>query len=203
MVCGDLPTPLQNSCGLTTISHTRLFILEGAISAAVAICTFFILPDWPHSTKWLTDDEKRLAAARIKADAVAAAGKAELGHLQSFKAAWRDWRCWVSVGSCLGHTCFAYSLQELDQMFTFMYAMIGESTMDPISGAEKLKALAIAHSRSWYHHLLCKGFSPSTIRGVVAHNAVQIPTITVSLGYEGHKAQFMCVSRARVPLQSD
>ena len=49
-----------------------LFILQGAVTFAVAIAAIFILPDEPLKTKWLTPEERELAHARIIADTVGA-----------------------------------------------------------------------------------------------------------------------------------
>lgn len=52
-----------------------LFILEGAVGMGFAILAIFILPDYPHSTsgstRWsMTEDMRKLAAARMQADRV-------------------------------------------------------------------------------------------------------------------------------------
>jgi MFS family permease len=52
-----------------------LFILEGAVGAGFAIVAIFVLPDYPDSTtgsaQWsMTEDMRRLAAARMAADRV-------------------------------------------------------------------------------------------------------------------------------------
>lgn len=43
-----------------------LFILEGIPSCLFAVVIWTILPDWPESAKWLSTEEKNLAADRIK-----------------------------------------------------------------------------------------------------------------------------------------
>jgi len=45
-----------------------LFIIEGAITVVIAAVAFFILPDFPKSTLWLTDIERDLATWRLEAD---------------------------------------------------------------------------------------------------------------------------------------
>jgi MFS family permease len=41
------------------------FLIEGIASILVAIAAYFLLPDWPHNTKWLTDTEKEMAQYRV------------------------------------------------------------------------------------------------------------------------------------------
>lgn len=38
-----------------------LFIIEGVITVAVAIGCYFVLPNFPRTTKWLTEEERALA----------------------------------------------------------------------------------------------------------------------------------------------
>lgn len=40
------------------------FIIEGAASIAVAAAAYFLLPSWPHNTKWLTKEETEMAQYR-------------------------------------------------------------------------------------------------------------------------------------------
>ncbi|KAK4575146.1 High-affinity nicotinic acid transporter [Recurvomyces mirabilis] len=45
-----------------------IFILEGLLTAVVAILFFFLLPDFPEESKWLSPEEKAYVAARLRAD---------------------------------------------------------------------------------------------------------------------------------------
>lgn len=45
-----------------------LFIIEGAVTVAIALCVFFVLPDFPVNTKWLSPVERELASWRLFAD---------------------------------------------------------------------------------------------------------------------------------------
>lgn len=43
-----------------------LFILEGLPSILSAVAVFFLLPDYPETSSWLTVEDKRLAADRLR-----------------------------------------------------------------------------------------------------------------------------------------
>ncbi|ERT01661.1 hypothetical protein HMPREF1624_02913 [Sporothrix schenckii ATCC 58251] len=45
-----------------------LFIIEGAITVVIAFAAFFILPNFPRTTMWLTEEERQLAAWRLEED---------------------------------------------------------------------------------------------------------------------------------------
>ncbi|KAI0918954.1 hypothetical protein AcV5_002000 [Taiwanofungus camphoratus] len=46
-----------------------LFYIEGSISIFIGILAIFILPDYPHNTRWLTPAQLRLAQVRLAEDA--------------------------------------------------------------------------------------------------------------------------------------
>ena len=55
--------------GARGISAWRwLFIIEGAITVAIAISAYFILPNFPRTTGWLTPQERALAIWRLEED---------------------------------------------------------------------------------------------------------------------------------------
>ncbi|GHJ88605.1 hypothetical protein NliqN6_5007 [Naganishia liquefaciens] len=69
-----------------------LFIIEGLATVVISIVAFFILPDYPTTTKWLSEREKALAVARL----VSNEDKSErLGHRQAFVAAVKDLKTWI------------------------------------------------------------------------------------------------------------
>lgn len=45
-----------------------LFIIEGAITVVIAAAAFFVLPNFPRTTSWLTDNERQLAVWRLDED---------------------------------------------------------------------------------------------------------------------------------------
>ncbi|OAA73931.1 Major facilitator superfamily domain, general substrate transporter [Cordyceps fumosorosea ARSEF 2679] len=111
-----------------------LFIVEGAATVAVALVSYFVLLDYPATSKKLTPEERRLAALRVLHDGVAngAVGRPQLSHWQAFLAAVSDPRTY---------------------MFILLYMLdVGAGTI------------------SYF-----------------------IPTITLSLGYDTVKAQYMTV----------
>jgi hypothetical protein len=45
-----------------------LFIVEGAATVVIAVAAYWVLPDFPKSTKWLTTQERDLAVWRLEQD---------------------------------------------------------------------------------------------------------------------------------------
>lgn len=77
-----------------------LFIIEGIATVAFAVVTGFVIPDWPSTTKWLTQEEKALGIVRIIEDA----GEEEEDYstLTALKMASKDYRVWICI---LGQMC--------------------------------------------------------------------------------------------------
>ncbi|KAI5199021.1 MFS transporter [Aureobasidium subglaciale] len=45
-----------------------LFILEGSITIGIAAIAFFVLPNFPRTTKWLSEEQRQLATWRLQED---------------------------------------------------------------------------------------------------------------------------------------
>lgn len=71
-----------------------LFIVEGAVTAVVAIFGFFLLPDTPTTTRWLTPAEKEMAHARMERDKIGDSVESS-STWEGFKDACKDKRTWL------------------------------------------------------------------------------------------------------------
>ncbi|KAI1124696.1 MFS general substrate transporter [Nemania abortiva] len=67
-----------------------LFILEGIPSVLSSLFVFFILPDYPETAKWLSEDEKELATQRLAVDG--SKGSARGLNWGDVKETLMDWR---------------------------------------------------------------------------------------------------------------
>ena len=58
-----------NMDGLKGLRAWRwLFIIEGVATVVIAFTAFFILPDFPRTTTWLSEEERQLAVWRLEED---------------------------------------------------------------------------------------------------------------------------------------
>ncbi|KAJ2979018.1 hypothetical protein NQ176_g3497 [Zarea fungicola] len=83
-----------------------LFLIEGCMTIGFAVIAIFILPDFPATTKWLTQEEREYAIRRLANDNNYTLLEGA-GHWQSFLQAVKDWRTWVfmlaqSLCTCAG-----------------------------------------------------------------------------------------------------
>lgn len=70
-----------------------LFILQGAVTFVIAVVGYFVLPDFPLTTKWLTQEERDLAHNRMELDTVENSG--ETSTWNGLKQACVDPMVWI------------------------------------------------------------------------------------------------------------
>ncbi|KFA52187.1 hypothetical protein S40293_00656 [Stachybotrys chartarum IBT 40293] len=95
-----------------------LFIIEGSVTAFVALFGFFLLPDDPTQTRWLTPKERDLCVLRIKRDTV---GQQARGSTwDGLKSAVKDPRTWLfclmqntHISACSFNNFFPTIIREM------------------------------------------------------------------------------------------
>ncbi|KAI7657534.1 MFS transporter [Hortaea werneckii] len=81
-----------------------LFIIEGAITVAIAGIAFFILPNFPRTTGWLSEEERQLAVWRLQEDIGIDdwTTSEEQSFWHGFSLAIKDIKVWVLMIMLLG-----------------------------------------------------------------------------------------------------
>ncbi|KIY44671.1 MFS general substrate transporter [Fistulina hepatica ATCC 64428] len=75
-----------------------LLLIEGVGASSASCITWKILPDWPTTTSWLTEEEKSIAVQRLTWDGIGNTGGAnQPSHREAAKMAALDWRTWMLV----------------------------------------------------------------------------------------------------------
>ncbi|KAJ7764290.1 MFS general substrate transporter [Mycena metata] len=181
LLAGGVITGLEGKMGIR--GWRWLFIIEGALTMFFSIVFVFVLPNWPVNTKWLTPEEKALAAARIKAD--------HIGTVQQKMSSWKatlsalaDWRTYL---------------------FTFMYMMVvGAGTITyfvptltanlgytgnkaqfmtvPIYAVTLVLELVVAYSSDWFQERPFHVAAPACLAGLM---------YALSIGIKNHTAQYV------------
>lgn len=102
-----------------------LFIVEGAATIGCALIALFILPDFPATSRGLSQRERHVAVARLATENVTAVTEdtALLSNWGAVKVAVRDWRTWVFVvGYMVGfHDVCSLSLCCSSKMTFFLH----------------------------------------------------------------------------------
>lgn len=76
-----------------------LFIIEGTVTVVIAVAGYFILPNFPRTTTWLTENERQVAIWRLSEDAGEDdwTGSDKKPFLQGAKLAFRDIHMYILV----------------------------------------------------------------------------------------------------------
>jgi hypothetical protein len=80
----------------------------------------FILPDFPHNTRWLTPEERELAISRLAEDIDGVATLGKRTSMQGLRDAVSDWKVWWFAG--------AFTVQLTGQSF-YIYFPTLSATM--------------------------------------------------------------------------
>lgn len=115
LIAGGLLQTLDGKHGLS--GWRWLFIVEGAATVGVSIAALFLLPDFPATTRWLTERERKIATQRLRLDSLGGTQNGEdVGHWTAFKMAIADWRTWsftLTYMCTVGSQTIQYFLPEL------------------------------------------------------------------------------------------
>ncbi|KAL4952501.1 major facilitator superfamily domain-containing protein [Aspergillus filifer] len=100
-----------------------LFILEGLASITAAIIIYFLMPNYPSTSKrFLTEEESILACNRLAVDGIAltqGSGAAKIPHWEALKMTVSDWRVWAQ--------CFLFVLVTGSQTMQYFIPTLVES----------------------------------------------------------------------------
>ncbi len=98
---------------------------EGTATIAVALMAGFVLPDYPHSTRWLDEEGKAFASWRLLKDINETSQKRTSSVSEGVSLAVRDYRLYLFV--LLQHA------NQLSQTFQYFFpAIVGTLNYGPI-----------------------------------------------------------------------
>ncbi|KAH8175177.1 major facilitator superfamily protein [Sarocladium implicatum] len=97
LLAGGITSGLHDAHGIS--GWRWLFIVEGVATVGVGIIACFVLLDYPHNSKHLSQKERELAQIRIMADGLASTNgvTGRLTHWQAFVAAIADPRTYIFI----------------------------------------------------------------------------------------------------------
>lgn len=86
-----------------------LFLLEGLFSLVFSVLVYFLLPDYPGTAKWLTADQKELAAVRLEG--------AEGSHGDSNHLTWKEAKATLTDWRLYGHYAVGNNVHSSDDIY--------------------------------------------------------------------------------------
>lgn len=74
-----------------------MFIIEGSVTVVIAFSAYFVLPNFPRTTTWLTDEEQQLAVWRLEEDIGQDdwVSSSDQSFWHGFKLAVQDIKLWI------------------------------------------------------------------------------------------------------------
>jgi hypothetical protein len=120
--------------GLTETRGLRawrwMFIIEGAITVVIAVACFFVLPNFPRTTKWLTEQERQLAIWRLQEDVGEDdwVSSSDQGFWHGFKLAFTDIKTYVLMFLLLG----LVSAGSVTNFFPSVVGTLGYNTINTL-----------------------------------------------------------------------
>ncbi|KAF4445478.1 hypothetical protein F53441_10773 [Fusarium austroafricanum] len=103
LIAADIIDSMNGVAGL--LAWRCIFILEGSTTVLIAFLCYWILPDFPATTKWFTEEERAIALWRMEVDAAGerywnAGDKQSL--FRGFKLLLKDPKNWILIVVCYG-----------------------------------------------------------------------------------------------------
>ncbi|MCJ1369316.1 hypothetical protein MMC20_000526 [Loxospora ochrophaea] len=128
LIAAGITRNLNGAKGL--LAWRWLFIIEGSITVVIAFGAYFLLPNFPRTTKWLTEEERQLAIWRLDEDIGEDdwVGSKEQTFFHGMKLAFLDIKMWILMVMVF---CIVSS-GSVTNFFPTVVATLGYGTIDSL-----------------------------------------------------------------------
>ncbi|KAE9968290.1 hypothetical protein EG328_007662 [Venturia inaequalis] len=153
--------------GLTEARGLRawrwMFIIEGSVTVVIAFGTYFVLPNFPRTTTWLTDEERQLAVWRLEEDIGQDdwVSSSDQSFWHGFKLAVQDIKMWILMVILTG----IVSAGSVTNFFPTVVQTLGFGTIETLllTAPPYVLAVITALANAWhadrtgerYWHITC------------------------------------------------
>jgi len=136
--------------GIRGLSAWRwMFLLEGIATVVIAAIAYFVLPNFPSTTKWLSQQERDLAVYRLQADVGEAETEDEqFGFFHGFVLCLKDYKTYLLLGTLFGITSSA----SVTNFFPTVVATLGYNKINTLllTAPPYLLAFITASLNAWH-----------------------------------------------------
>jgi len=128
LIAAGITSGLNGARGL--LAWRWLFIIEGAATVFIALCAYFVLPNFPRTTKWLTEEERQLAIWRLQEDIGTDdwVGSEQQSFFHGFKLAFLDIKTWILMVMLFG----IVAAGSVTNFFPTVVATLGYGNIDSL-----------------------------------------------------------------------
>ncbi|KIM96487.1 hypothetical protein OIDMADRAFT_33131 [Oidiodendron maius Zn] len=180
LIAAGITNNLNGARGLS--AWRWLFIVEGTITVFVAFCAFFIIPDFPRTTRWLTEEEKQLAAWRLDEDIGADdwVNSKQQTFLYGAKSAAKDIKAWLLLATTYGFTAQG----TVTTFFPTVVGGLGKSSVDTLllTTPPYLIAVIAILINAWHADRTGERFLHITLPPIIAIVSFIIAVTTTGFG---------------------
>ncbi|ETS74505.1 hypothetical protein PFICI_14371 [Pestalotiopsis fici W106-1] len=164
--------------GNAIASWRWLFIIEGAATVVFACATAFVIPDWPATTKWLTEEEKALGVVRLIEDAGEEDSEIKTWH--AFKMAAKDFRIWL----CIANQMCLQAVASLTNFLPTLVKNFGFSTIHTLllTAPPYLFTACFCLFNTWYSDKTSQRSPHIVYPTIVAIAGIIITVATTNIG---------------------
>lgn len=158
----------------------------------MAVISVFLLPDYPTTTRWLSEEEKELIVRRLSAENLNTTGE-HLGHMESLRLAFTDWRTYIFLflyAMATGAMTITYFIPTLVGSLGYKGSQIQYMTA-PIYAVGIVIVLIVCFTSDWVGE---RGFY------VVGAGLIGAVCFGVIMGVTNHVVQyvFLCFGLASI-----
>lgn len=148
LIAAGISSNLDNHLGIS--AWRWLFIIEGAVTVFIALLAFFVLPNFPATTTWLTPLERQLALFRLQEDIglVDAALTPHQPFFNGLTLAVRDAKTWLLLVTLAG----IVSAASVTNFFPTVVATLGYSHVRSLllTAPPYLLAVLATFANAWH-----------------------------------------------------
>lgn len=149
LIAAGISSGLDGSRGIS--AWRWLFIIEGAVTIFIALLAFFVLPNFPATTTWLTPRERQLAVWRLQEDIGLADASSPTAHQPFFTGlalAVRDAKTWLLLVTLTG----IVSAASVTNFFPTVVATLGYSHVRSLllTAPPYLLAVVATFANAWH-----------------------------------------------------
>lgn len=134
-----------------------LFIIEGVITIGIALAATLVLPNYPATTKWLSEEEKAFALWRLACDVSEEDDSASTGLLEGLKMSLKDYKLYLFI--LLQHVSLI--TQTFQYFFPSIVKTLGYGNIETLLLTVSPNCQCCSNIALTCDRLLC-GFSPSS-----------------------------------------
>ncbi|KAI0841815.1 MFS general substrate transporter [Hypoxylon sp. FL0890] len=132
-----------------------IFIIEGAVTAGVAIASVLFIVDWPEHCHFLTPEEKKLLELRLASDGGRSLARMDILNAYAYRRILTDWKVWLGAVVYMGVGITGYAttffMPTILREFGWTAREAQVHTI-PVYAVSAVGMVSVAYFSDWFKH---------------------------------------------------